>query len=72
MLNVFSMFLASEYRIVFLLFFRDFLKEKLFGHGETCLLIDKSPEKFVELMAWANEHFKESIPSDLLAMKKLD
>jgi len=23
-------------------------------------------------MVWINEHFKESIPSDLLAMKKLD
>jgi hypothetical protein len=72
LLNVFSMFLASQYRIVFLLFFKDFLKEKLFGHRHTCLLIDQSPEKFVELMIWVNDHFKESIPSDLLAMKKLD
>jgi hypothetical protein len=72
LLNVFSMFLASQYRIVFLLFFKDFLKEKLFGHRETCLLIYQSPEKFVDLMIWVNDHFKESIPSDLLAMKKLD
>ena len=29
-------------------------------------------DKIVEVMNWVNEHFKESIPCDLLAMKKLD
>ena len=47
LLNVFSMFIHSEYKIVFLLFFKSFLSEKLFGEDGKMLLIKKSPEKFI-------------------------
>ncbi len=70
LLSIFTMFINSEYKIVLLLFFKNFLRDKLLSSDG--LLIKNSPDKFVELMAWLNEHFKDSIPSDLLAMKKLD
>ena len=56
LLSVFSMFMNSEYKIVLLLFFRDFLREKLLG--KEGVLARDGVEKVVELMAWVNEHFK--------------